>query len=305
MTDQAADTGAAASSLADAIRARLRRAPRDTLSRWDVPRQALLARHLGFGPVPPIPVVHVIGDSHVLFFCGTSGLSKVRFRRFGLIRPDYLSRGVELLPCFRVFHLGPATAWQAFEFGSTTRGREKLESLLRRDVGRDQSVLLSYGEIDCRCHIPRAVLAGAPMAQAVEQTVARFMRLPLDLQARGLRAAVWGPPAVTAQPEALKDPQHPLPEVGPLELRREITRAYMQQLQTSCAAAGIPCVCLADQFIDASEPAMAQGQIDGCHLAAHMMPIALARLQASGVLIIQRALARNPATLRDGRLNMS
>jgi len=79
----------------------------------------------------------------------------------------------------------------------------------------------------------------------------------------------------------------------------------MQQLQTSCAAAGIPCVCLADQFIDASEPAMAQGQIDGCHLAAHMMPIALARLQASGVLIIQRALARNPATLRDGRLNMS
>jgi len=288
MMDPTADAGTAVATLADAIRVRLRRAPRDTLARWDAPRRALLARHLGFEPAAPIPVVHVIGDSHVLFFCGTPGLSKVRFRRFGLFKPDYLSRGVELLPCFRVFHLGPATAWQAFEFRSTTRSREKLESLLRRDVAHDQPVLLSYGEIDCRCHIPRAVLAGAPIAQAVERTVTRFMRLPLDLQARGFRGAVWGPPAVTAQTAEDKDPHHPLPEVGPLALRLEITRAYVGQLQAQCARAGIPCVCLAERFLAGAHSMMAESQIDGCHLSQGMMPVALELLQQAGVLTFCR-----------------
>jgi len=287
--EQMADLDGSEASLTAAIRARLSRAPRDTLARWSAPRHALLARHLGFTPQLPVPAVNVIGDSHVLFFCGTSTLNKVRFRRFGFFRPDYLNRGVELLPCFRVFHVGPATAWRAFDYRSTTRSREKLESLLRRDIGPDQPVLLSYGEIDCRCHIPRAVLTtGATVAESVDATLARFMRLPLDLQARGFRVAVWGPPAVTSQAAVKTNPDHPLPVVGPPALRDEITRTYISQLQDQCAAARIPCVCLAEQFLAGTEPAPSEGQIDGCHLATSMLPVALARLQTAGVLTFRR-----------------
>ena len=286
VTDLTIDPGASVATLAEAIRARLRRAPRDTLARWDAPRRALLAGHLGFDPLPPLPVVNVIGDSHVFFFCGTAAMDKVRFRRFGLLRPDYLNRGVEMLPCFRVFHLGATTAWQAYEHRSTTRGREKLESLLRRDIACGQPVLLSFGEIDCRCHIPRVVLAGATVAVAVEKTVMRFMRLPLDLQARGFRVAVWGPPSVT---DLFDQKNMIIPEVGPLELRREITRAYIHQLQVRCVAAGIPCVCLAERCVDAPPDAQAAETLDGCHLGPKMLPVALTRLQAAGVLTCRGA----------------
>jgi len=288
--EQIADLDDSDAALTAAIRARLLRAPRDTLARWSAPRHALLARHLGFTPQLPVPVVNVIGDSHVLFFCGTATLNKVRFRRFGFFRPDYLNRGVELLPCFRVFHVGPATAWQAFEYRSTTRSREKVESLLRRDIRPGQPVLLSYGEIDCRCHIPRAVMTrGVTVAEAVAATVSRFMRLPLDLQARGFRVAVWGPPCVTASPEGSEDPNNPLPTVGPPTLRHDITQKYVRQLHAQTDAAGIPCVCLVERVLDPSTgAARAESQIDGCHLAPAMMPCALERLQAAGVLAITR-----------------
>ena len=93
--------------LSAAVEARLTRHPRDTLAALDEPRHALLARLLGFAPARPVPVVAVVGDSHALFFAGGAQLRQVRYRRVGLLRPRYATRGVEVLPCFRVFSIGP------------------------------------------------------------------------------------------------------------------------------------------------------------------------------------------------------
>ena len=259
----------------------------DTLDALAEQRHALLARHLGFTPIRPVPVVTVVGDSHALFFAGTEGLYKVRYRHVGLFRPEYATRGVELLPCFRVFSVGPSTAWQAFEYGSGNRGREKLELLLRKgDLDRRVPLLLSYGEIDCRCHIPRVVQAGTPMAKAVENTIHRFLRLPQYLRAQGFNVAIWGPACVTSrQTEA----GHPLPVVGPYNLRRDIMRTYVQTLEKLAADESFPCACLAGAHHAWEEEAPAAHLLnDGFHLSQAVMPMTLARLQQNGVMTFGR-----------------
>ena len=88
-------------ALTDDAEALLVRDRFDTLDALAERRHALLARHLGFAPARPVPVVTVVGDSNALFFAGNERLRKVRYRRVGLFRREYVTRGVELLPCFR------------------------------------------------------------------------------------------------------------------------------------------------------------------------------------------------------------
>lgn len=260
----------------------LRRSRFDTLASLDEPRHALLAQRLGFAPARPVPAATVVGDSHALFFAGTENMGRIRYRHVGLFRRHHVTRGIELLPCFRVFSIGPATAWQAFEPRTSTRCREKIELLIRRgDIDRARPLLLSFGEIDCRCHIPRVVLSGTPVAQAVESTVRRFLRLPCWLRAQGFRPAIWGPACIAVRPT---NEGHPLPVVGPYVLRRDITRAYAQTLAALAAEEGFPCVSLAGVHHDWETQAPESHTCDGFHLSQSLMPLALDRLRQIGVL---------------------
>jgi hypothetical protein len=247
-------------------------------------RHQLLAHHLGFAPRRPIEPITVIGDSHTLFFAGENGMSQVKHRRVGIWRPRYITRGLDLLPCFQTRHLGPATAWRAFDYKSSTRAREKIRALVRRELPPGSTVLLSFGEIDCRCHIPKAALTGTAITPAVQETVARFLHLATSLRAGGLKVAVWGPAMVTIAEQAVVG--NPLPTVGPFPLRAEIARAYCAELNRACAGLAVPCVCLAGTYHDWQSPAAAECFIDGCHLSQIMMASALRALQAAGILTL-------------------
>lgn len=255
------------------------------LAALDERRHQLLAQQLGFEPRCPIEPLHVLGDSHTLFFAGEDGLNQVKHRRVGFWRPRYVMRGLDLLPCFRVRHLGPATAWRAFEHGSSTRAREKLDALVRHEFQPGERVLLSFGEIDCRCHIPKPVLAGTPVRDAVRPTVERLLKMAQHLQAHELNVAIWGPAMVTNQTATIAG--NPLAVVGSFELRAEVVRAFCDALKESCAAQNIPCVCLAGTFHPWTAPAAPEFFCDGFHLSQRLMPAALKALLDSGALPLQ------------------
>lgn len=250
-------------------------------------RHQLLSRHLGFEPRRPIEPVFVLGDSHTLFFSGDDSFHQIRHRRVGFWRPRYIMRGLDLLPCFRTRHLGPATAWRAFDYGSSTRAREKIDVLLRRELKPGDRVLLSFGEIDCRCHIPKTVMAGTPITDAVLLTIERLFKLTRHLGARDLQVAIWGPAMVATMPTDVAG--HPLEAVGPLELRQEITRAFCEQLRQVGSTEEIPCVSLFGTFHKWNEPAPPESFCDGFHLSQQMMPRALRALLDTGVLTLQNA----------------
>ena len=278
-------------SLENAINDHLPHPPPPTL---DMRRQALLARHIGFTPSLPLPVLHVVGDSHSIFF---GGAEHIRFRKgrriwTGFFRARYVSSTVELLPVFKVFHVGPATAWQADERGSSTCSREKIDALLRsRDIPAGARIILVFGEIDCRCHIPKAVLAGRDIETSVNETVDRFMRLPLRLKAAGRTPSVWLPSLTPVVGDAGNpEDSHALPFIGPQALRDEITHAYCARLAKACKQAEI-------RSTGVTAPAgvpVSACFIDGHHLSQHMMPAALAALMEADILPLASAAKPSP-----------
>jgi hypothetical protein len=267
------------------LTSRLKPLPADLEER----RYELLASHLGFEVTKPVSPIHVVGDSHTIFFTGAHRMNPSKGRRIwsGFLRARYVGAFSELLPVFKVFHLGPVTAWQSFSYRSSTWGREKLEKLLKSgDIPKGAQILLVFGEIDIRCHIPKSVISGTSLEEAVRQTIERFMALPLFLKSKGYRPAVWHP-SLTARHEPNEDatPDSPLPYVGSQELRNEICDCYCSQLREACIAHKIEITGLE------SSPAMNDQKyfLDDHHLSQNAMPPALSQLLSDGVLKIKAA----------------
>ena len=270
-------------ALADAMDARLSRQPRlrdGDLASLAERRRDLLAGYLGRQPDSAAETLHCIGDSNTMFFAGAERLRFIRYRRLGLLRPRWINRGLDVLPVFRVYHVGPATAWKAGDHGSSTRSREKIELLLRKEIKPPARILLSFGEIDCRIHMSRAVLDGKPLAETVERTAEKFTRLPAWLKGLGYQPVVWGPPQIIPKDENLTSPTFPF--VGSLEHRRDVTYAYCARLKEHCARHGIPCICLAGLYHPPAERPPLEFFHDGVHLSQRLMPLALRELQRVG-----------------------
>jgi hypothetical protein len=254
-------------------------------------RLNILTTHLGYNPATPCPVVYVVGDSHSAFFSGAETLifHKV-YRVFtGFFRVTHINVCTELLPVFRVFHLGAATAWQAASKGSSERAYEKLNVLLRKKViPKGATILLVFGEIDIRCHIPKAILSGKKsMEEAVNATVDRFLKLPIDLKKRGYLPAIWLP-SLNAKRQPTEDIENTasLPAIGPQSLRDEITRLYCNILKEKASACGLKTSGLST---DVSVPEEDR-YLDSVHLSQNLMPKALEVLIADGILAITPAL---------------
>ena len=269
-------------SLADDLDAVITRKPRTTLTPYEDRRYRLLSDHLGREVARPIEPLTCIGDSNTMFFAGAERLRFIRYRRSAFWKPYWINRGLDLLPAFRVFHVGPATAWKAGDLGSSTRSREKIEKLLAKDLKPGAKLLLSFGEIDCRIHMAKAVLAGGKIEDVVEKTAAKFVQLPASIAARGFKPAVWGPPQIIPKDEALSSPTFPF--IGPWELRRDITYAYIDRLKAHCERLGIPFIALAGKYHPPMEKAEKRLFHDATHLSQRLMPLALAELQQAGIL---------------------
>jgi len=269
-------------SLANDLDALITRKPRTTATPFDERRYKLLSAHLGREVRAPLDPIPCLGDSNTMFFAGAERLRFVRYRRSAFWKPHWINRGLDLLPCFRVFHVGPATAWKAGDLGSSTRSREKIEILLKRDIKPGSKIIMSFGEIDCRIHMAKAVKGGTNIDEVVEKTAAKFVKLPQEIAARGFRPIVWGPPQIIPKDEKLSSPTFPF--IGTWEMRRDITYAYIGRLREHCKKAGIPFVALAGIYHPPMEKADRALFHDGTHLSQRLMPLALAELENAGVL---------------------
>lgn len=276
------DLAAEIDALSDDLDAFLTKRPRRSVEAFDARRRALLEKHLGREVPSGIEPLTCIGDSNTMFFAGSERLRFIRYRRSGLLKPHWINRGLDLLPCFRVFHVGPATAWKAGDPGSSTRSREKLDLLLRKDLAPGAKVLLSFGEIDCRIHMAKAVQAGKPIEQAVEATAAKYIQLPRHVAELGFKPLIWAPPQIIPKGETLSSPTFPF--VGPWELRRDITYAYTERLRHHAAAHAIPVVALAGLYHPPAEKPDIAFFHDGVHLSQRLMPLALRELEKTGFL---------------------
>jgi len=255
----------------------------------DKKRFELLTKHLGYSIDGSIPMINIVGDSHSAFFAGCESLVFNKGRRIltGLFRPRYVSAFTELLPVFRVFHLGPATAWNASSTRSSTWSYEKIQKLLKvRDIAQNSKILLVFGEIDIRYQIPKAVIKGKSIDEAVTETVERFMKLPIELKERGYEPSVWLPTLIARlkpTDNSNTDNKNELPVAGPQTLRDEICSEYCKRLKEYCIQADLKSCGIAPNASMIGNTSF----IDGHHLSQNLMPSALMALIESNILKIR------------------
>ncbi|MBN2187351.1 MAG: hypothetical protein JW732_07905 [Dehalococcoidia bacterium] len=120
------------------------------------------------------PLIHVIGDSHVL-----------AFRR---IRP------------FSVHHIGPATAHNLKRLKSTTNSNEKLFTIIdkiSKDDKASNMVILVFGEIDCRIHIYQQFKENDEMytiSELIDMTISNYGEVIEQIRKLGMNPCVYSVP---------------------------------------------------------------------------------------------------------------
>lgn len=119
-----------------------------------------------------LPLVYIIGDSHVSAFSGVEAVD-----------PRYMVVSDSTYPNVRVCRLGAPLAATMHNENSTEGGRRNAFRLLQ-SVEPKSFIFLSFGEIDCRVHIPRrAGFDAAGIEPAVASAMTNYFGFVDDFRA--------------------------------------------------------------------------------------------------------------------------
>lgn len=198
-------------------------------------------------------LIHVIGDSHSLFWSGWEGPSD---------KYPLYPQVVEM-DRFRVYHIGPAPATTLGLSGGYGNMLHEIIS----GLPEHSTVMLSFGEIDCRCHFPRF----EDWRKIVDEGARRYANAIQSLEDQGLRVLVWGPPPTTPTVATMGG----YDTVGDQRTRNAITRYFTERLLVYLA----PIVTILSELIDQNGDTRQEYLWDGIHLNASAMPMALNALQ--------------------------
>ena len=202
-------------------------------------------------------MIHVIGDSHVMVFSGKEHI------------PDEVDdRG--FLPFFRTYRLGPYTAYNAAKL------RNPIESIIRDNVGPDDSVMLCFGEIDCRAHlVKQSEIQGRSLEDVVAECVGRYAQL-FDLKEKcGIRLLVWNVPASSR--EDVESGEYST--YGSCVQRNETTRLFDRMLEEECRKRQIVFVSIFDKLVDEEGLTKTWYYADPVHLSQRAMPLIFEELR--------------------------
>jgi hypothetical protein len=215
--------------------------------------------------------VHVIGDSHVALFSGSDEMVDAWPRS----SRDPSGR-------FRAYRLGPVLAYRLPDLATTSLGREKLlATLAYGPVPPRGTVMLCFGEIDCRYHIPRqAELQERDVTQVVAECVARYASVVLEVQAMGFATCVWGViPANEVAPEEA-DPEYPFWGTAPG--RNAVVRTFNALLAESLEPHGVPVISIFDSLAGPDGVPKRDYYMDSVHLSQKALPLAVEAICARG-----------------------
>jgi len=213
--------------------------------------------------------IHCIGDSHCYFFYGSDQYNDSLLGSFG-----------SLLPYFMIHHVGASLAYNLCESGTTTGGREIILDLLEKEIPIGSRLMLCFGEIDCRYHIPKqASEQNKDVKVIIEECVERYFSFIKEIKAKGVEVLVWG--VIPSTLDSTKnDPFYP--RWGTCEERNSVTRYFNERLKRLLARESIKFISIFDQLVGAGNTTMIKYYLaDKVHLAQSMMPAAIKELRAN------------------------
>lgn len=127
------------------------------------------------------PPIHCMGDSHVAFFSGRDAIT-----------PPWPEPADDRLPWFKTYHIGAALAYNLTRTGTFAQGRERLMAILSQHVPAGATVLLSFGEIDCRAHlVKQAEQRGLPLEHVVDYCLDEYFKAVVEVAEMGFHVVVY------------------------------------------------------------------------------------------------------------------
>jgi hypothetical protein len=221
-------------------------------------------------PATALPI-HCLGDSHVSFFSGRD-----------TIPPVWPCPADDLLPWFKTHHLGPALAFNLSRTGTRTQGRERLLEILATAVPAGATVLLSFGEIDCRAHLPKqAEQRGLPLEQVVDECLDAYFNTVAEVAGMGFRVIVYNALYSHARERAdgkRKDGDYAA--YGTWSERMRAVALFNTGAKLRCGRIGLPFLATLPHLTDRRGRPLRWYFFDSIHLSQRAMPIALRELAA-------------------------
>ena len=136
-------------------------------------------------------MIHCIGDSHASVFSGKDEM-----------QPVWPDRSNDILPYFRSYRIGPATAYNLFNKIPV------ISEILYTQVDKENdTVVFCFGEVDIRAHlIKQQQLQNKPLSEIVEECVRRYSEVIIYFIQQGYKVAVWSPIASWGDNKPYKGP---------------------------------------------------------------------------------------------------
>ena len=179
------------------------------------------------------------------------------------------------IPSFVSYRLGAVLAYKLCDFGSTMHGREKLEEITR-GLPDGSTLLLCFGEIDCRMHLVKQAQKQQKSFEEVAAECAHRYFSQIVVLKKKFKIIVWG--VVPSTPsEVVLDPRYP--HCGTSQERNGVSRLFNRGLERLAREHGVGFVSLFDHLLlddGSTNPAY---YIDQVHLSQRAMPLAVREFQ--------------------------
>lgn len=224
--------------------------------------------------------VYVLGDSHAFFFSGINNPVRIPVENpHGVLNT---ARG--LLPIFRIFHLGPGLAYNLNRDGSSNRTREKIRFLVEnRLIPEKSTLMLCFGEIDCRVHLPLKVNGEIEQEPHLLNVVTAYYELVDWLHSKGHEVLCWSP--VATQGEECEQNKE-FPRNGTERERNRITRHFGHVLKGALDGKA-RVVSIFKHLVDEQDRTLSHWFYDGCHLSNRALPLLGAELRDQDVIDVR------------------
>ncbi len=212
-------------------------------------------------------VIYCIGDSHASFFSGNDK-----------IQPVWPDLSHDSIPAFKSFRLGPVTAYNLCKINSSTKGREKLFSVLDTLLC-PSNILLCFGEIDCRVHLlKQSRLQNRSIDDVVKECVERYLSVANEIRNLGHRVIVWAPIASTENGN-IAEPEYQA--FGTCEERNQLTRVFNLYLEKKTKLNNIGFLSIFESLLDKNDRTRFYYYSDQVHLSQRAMPKVIRKLKSN------------------------
>ena len=246
--------------------------------------EKVLSRYYTSCPSAQNDKIYVIGDSHVSFF-SSSDLNHFIYKDgIGICRPR--------IEPFRIFHLGPALAYNLNRYGTTTQAREKIDHILNSNyIPLGGKILCVFGEIDIRVHVfKQACRKNVDFHQVVDEIIDEYVSF-IERLSKKYTVFVWCPVA-SQRDDGYLDSN--FPRSGTQVERNKAIEYFIDKLEDKCSKSGIAvCLSIFSSLVDENYKTKMMYYRDSVHISQRAWDFASKVFEQNGISTIKKGDRKN------------